>query len=42
MICKYENETYNMAFAVSEFTFIFLILSLIGLIIKDKYIKQKE
>ncbi len=40
--CKYENETYNAAFTVSKLTFIFLILSLIGLIIKDKYIKQRK
>jgi len=40
--CKYENEIYNAAFTVSKLTFIFLILSLIGLIIKDKYIKQRK
>jgi uncharacterized membrane protein YfhO len=34
--CRYENESFNAAFMVSKITFLLMILSLIGLILKEK------
>lgn len=40
--CKFENKTYSAAFFISKLTLIFLCLALIGLIIKDKFIKRSS
>ncbi len=34
--CRFENNTFSVAFLVSKFTFVFLALSLIFLIVKNK------
>jgi len=40
--CKFENRTFTAAFAVSRITFILLILLLIGLIIKEKFLRTEN
>ena len=40
--CRYVNESFNAAFAVSKYSFILMLLALIGLIIKDKFLMKKE
>lgn len=40
--CKFENKTYSTAFFISKLTFIFLILALIGLIVKNKFVKRNK
>lgn len=40
--CRYENETYNVAFTVSKTTFILMLLVTIGLITKDKFFSRKK
>ncbi|MCD6161974.1 MAG: DUF2079 domain-containing protein [candidate division Zixibacteria bacterium] len=40
--CKFENEAYTAAFAISKATFILLLLALIGLVVKDRFLGRKE
>jgi len=40
--CKFENRTLTATFAISRITFVLLILLLIGLIIKEKFLRKES
>jgi hypothetical protein len=40
--CKFENKTFNATFNLSRITLILLILAIIGLLAKDKFVKKHD
>jgi hypothetical protein len=42
VFCKFENKTFNATFSLSRITLILLILAIIGLWTKDKFLKKGE
>lgn len=42
IFCKFENKTFNATFALSKITLILLVLTIIGLWVKERFMKKNK